>query len=59
MEILQTRPYFYSVQAVRTPVRNRFKMQNLAGPQLFIKNWLTLTNWVPPVNDRKGEATVT
>ena len=34
-------------------VCNANYLQNLARPKVIVNDWLTVTNWVPPVNEGK------
>ncbi len=34
-------------------------LQILARPKVIVNDWLTVTNWVPPVNDAQGHLPVT
>jgi hypothetical protein len=40
-------------------VCNANYLQNLARPKVIVNDWLTVTNWVPPVNDALGQSPVT
>jgi hypothetical protein len=35
-------------------VCNYYRLQNLARPKVIVNDWLTVTNWVPPVNEALG-----
>jgi len=35
---------------------NLNRLQNLARPKVIVNDWLTVTNWVPPVNDAQGHS---
>ena len=38
---------------ISTPCRLS-NLQNFSSSQVDVNNWLTVTNWVPPVNDAHG-----
>ena len=37
-------------------VCNSNALQNLARPKVIVNDWLTVTNWVPRVNDAHGQS---
>jgi hypothetical protein len=41
------------------PACNANRLQNLARPKGIVNSWLTVTNWVPTVNDAEGPFLVT
>lgn len=52
------RPFTYRNwdQSLKTGVVcNSNVLQNLARPKVIVNDWLTVTNWVPRVNDAQGQ----